>query len=69
MWDPALPSGCQPASSGQSISVPSACQQSIPVPLGYMTLSLEGWKQMSAFIEGPFRETVRMVPMEQQGKH
>jgi hypothetical protein len=34
MWDPALPTGCQPANSQAAVSTPSTCSQSIPIPLG-----------------------------------
>jgi len=48
MWDPALPSGCQPASTTQApnthliTSALSECKGSIPIPLGYVAWGFSG---------------------------
>jgi hypothetical protein len=43
LWDPALPSGCTPASvTAGGVSTPSNCSGSIPVPLGYVPWSWSG---------------------------
>ncbi len=48
MWDPALPSGCQPASTTEDpitktiSSTASNCTDSIPVPLGQVTWGFSG---------------------------
>jgi hypothetical protein len=43
LWDPALPSGCVPATSTPAgAATPSQCSGSIPVPIGYVQWTFSG---------------------------